>query len=142
VDSYGSPLYVQTTMSSDATPTTPDPDEGDLEQYVAEQLFSGSMGTLTDHVARKAALGDGRRYAILYYLWDRDEVARKELADAVNDPGFDLTHHLGKLVDAGLVARVGAPEDQDGRQTFYQITHIGRQEITADVRNITGSDPQ
>ncbi len=60
----------------------------------------------------------------------------------IDDPGFDLTHHLGELVDAGLVARVGAPEDQDGRQTFYQITYIGRQEITSDVQNITGSDPQ
>lgn len=129
-------------MSSDSTSTTPDPDEGGLEQYVDEQLFSGSMGTLTDHIARKAALGDGRRYAILYYLWDREEVARKELAKAVDDPGFDLTHHLGELVDAGLVARVGAPEDGDGRQTFYRVTHIGRQEITSDVQNITGSEPQ
>lgn len=129
-------------MSSDATPKTPNPDEGDLEQYVDEQLFSGSMGTLTDHVARKAALSDGRRYAILYYLWDREEVARKELDEAIDDPEIDLTHHLGELVDAGLVARVGAPEDQDGRQTFYQITHIGRQEITSDVQNITGSEPQ
>jgi len=129
-------------MSSDSTSTTPDPDEGGLEQYVDEQLFSGSMGTLTDHIARKAALGDGRRYAILYYLWDREEVARKELAKAVDDPGFDLTHHLGELVDAGLIARVGAPEDGDGRQTFYRVTHIGRQEITSDVQNITGSEPQ
>jgi len=129
-------------MSSDSTSTTPDPDKRDLEQYVNEQLFNGSMGTLTDHVARKAALGDGRRYAILYYLWDRDEVARKELADAIDDPGFDLTHHLGELVDAGLVARVGALEDEDGRQTFYRITHIGQQEISSDVQNITGSAPQ
>ena len=120
----------------------PDPDGGDLEQYVDEQLFSGSMGTLTDHIERKAALGDGRRYAILYYLWDREEVARKELAEAIDDPRFDLTHHLGELVDAGLVARVGAPEDGDGRQTFYQITHIGQQEITSDVQNITGSESQ
>lgn len=129
-------------MSSETTPTTPDPDDGDLEQYVDEQLFSGSMGSLTDHVDRKAALSDRRRYAILYYLWDREEVARKELAEAVDDLGFDLTHHLGELVDAGLVARVGAPEDQDGRQTFYRITHIGRQEIASDVQSITGSEPQ
>jgi DNA-binding MarR family transcriptional regulator len=128
-------------MSSEPTPTTPDPDEGDLEQYVDDQLFSGSMGTLTDHVTRKAALGDGRRYAILYYLWDREEVARKELAEIIDDPGFDLTHHLGELVDAGLITRVGTPEDTDGRQTFYRITHIGQQEITSDVQNITGSGP-
>ena len=129
-------------MSSETTPTTPDPEEGDLEQYVDGQLFSGSMGTLTDHVARKAALSDGRQYAILYYLWDRKEIARKELAEAIDDPGFGLTHHLGELVDAGLIARVGAPDDKDGRQTFYRITHIGKQEITSDVQNITGSEPK
>jgi len=36
------------------------------------------MGTLADHTARKAALGDERRYAILFLLWEREEVARKE----------------------------------------------------------------
>jgi len=129
-------------MSSESVKPTPDPDENDLEQYVEEQLFSNSMGTLSDHVARKAALGDARRYAILYYLWDRGEVARKELASAIDDPQFDLTHHLGELVEASLVARTGTPEDQDGRQTFYRITHLGRQEVTSDVRNVTGSEPQ
>jgi DNA-binding MarR family transcriptional regulator len=129
-------------MSSESTHTAPKADEGKLEEYAEEQLFSNSMGTLDDHVARKAALGDTRRYAILYYLWDREEVARKELAAAIGDPSFDLTHHLVELVDAGLIARMGAPEDKDGRQTFYRITHIGRQEITADYRNITGADPQ
>ena len=129
-------------MSSETTPHDSEPEEGDLEQYVDDQLFNGSMGALTDHVARKAALSDTRRYALLYYLWDREEVARKELAEAIDDPGFDLTHHLGELIDARLIARVGAPEDEDGRQTFYRITHIGQQEITSDVQNITGSEPQ
>ncbi|GAB3704755.1 winged helix-turn-helix domain-containing protein [Halorubrum pallidum] len=128
-------------MSSETTPTSPDPEDGDLVQYVDDQLFSGGMGTLTDHVARKAALSDRRRYAILYYLWAREEVARKSLDEAIDDPGFDLTHHLGKLIDTGLVARVGTPEDTDSRQTFYRITHMGQQEITSDVQNITGSEP-
>lgn len=105
-----------------------------------EQLFAGSMGTLSDHAARKAAVGDERRYAILYYLWEQEELPRRELAAAIDDPRFDLTHHLGELVDAGLVARTGAPDDQDGRQTFYRITHVGRQELSADIENITGSD--
>ena len=129
-------------MSSESTHPTPDPDESGLKQYVEEQLFGNSMGTLSDHVARKAALGDSRRYAILYYLWDREEVARKELASAIDDPQFDLTHHLGKLIEAGLVARTGAPEDEDSRQTFYRITHIGRQEVASDIENITGSKSQ
>ena len=129
-------------MSSESTQTAPKSDNGNLEEYTEEQLFSNSMGNLADHIARKAALGDKRRYAMLYYLWDREEVARKELAAAIGDPSFDLTHHLGELIDAGLIARTGAPEDEDGRQTFYQITHIGRQEVTTDYRNITGIDPK
>jgi len=122
--------------------TGPNGDDESLRRYVDEQLFGASMGTLEDHAARKAALGDPRRYAVLYYLWEREEVARAELADAVDDPGFDLTHHIGELIDAGLAARTGAPEDADGRQTFYRITHVGQQEIASDVRNVTGSDPQ
>lgn len=55
---------------------------------MGEKLLSGGIGTLTDDAPRKAALGDERRYAILYYLWDREEVARKELAEAVDDPGL------------------------------------------------------
>jgi len=128
-------------MATDQTPAAFDPDGKNLEQYVDDQLFSDSMGTLSDHIARKAALSDPRRYAVLYYLWEREEVSRKEIATTIDDAGFDLTHHLGELIDAGLIARTGAPDDQDGRQTFYRITHIGQQEIESDVRNITGSDP-
>jgi len=128
-------------MAAETAHTTPDPDEEDLEQYVDQRLFDDSMGTLADHTARKAALSDKRRYAILFLLWEREEVARKELAAAIDDDSFDLSHHLGELVDVGLVARTGAPEDGDGRQTFYKITHLGCQEIDTDFRNITGSDP-
>lgn len=117
------------------------PDERDLESYVDDRLFDDSMGTLADHAARKAALGDARRYAIVFLLYERDEVARSELAAAIDDPTFDLTHHLGELVDVGLVARTGAPEGADGRRTFYEITHLGRQEIEADYRNVTGHEP-
>jgi len=126
-------------MATEQSPTAFDPDGADLEQYVDDQLFSDSMGTLSDHTARKASLSDPRRYAVLYYLWERKELSRKEIAAAIDDAGFDLTHHLGELIDAGLIARTGAPEDRDGRQTFYRITHIGQQEIASDVQNVTGS---
>ncbi|MDS0241364.1 MULTISPECIES: winged helix-turn-helix domain-containing protein [unclassified Haloferax] len=127
-------------MAAETGPTTAAPDEGELEQYVDQRLFDDSMGALADHTARKAALGDERRYAILFLLWEREEVARKELAVAIDDDRYDLSHHLGELVDAGLIARTGAPEDADGRQTFYTITHLGRQEIESDYRSITGFD--
>ncbi|MFC6799041.1 MULTISPECIES: helix-turn-helix transcriptional regulator [unclassified Haladaptatus] len=113
----------------------------DLEQYVDKRLFDDSIGTLADHVARKAALGDTRRYAILFLLGERGEMARKEIQVAVADSSFDLSHHLGELVDVGLISRTGAPEGADGRQTFYKITHLGQQELDADYRNVTGHDP-
>ncbi|WP_435358113.1 ArsR/SmtB family transcription factor [Haloarchaeobius sp. DFWS5] len=128
-------------MAAESSDRPTFPGERDLERYVDERLFDDSIGTLADHAARKAALGDPRRYAIVFLLYERDEVARKELAAAVDDPSFDLSHHLGELVDAGLVARTGAPEGVDGRQTFYEITHVGRQEIAADYENVTGHAP-
>lgn len=128
-------------MASESTRVPSIPDDGNLERYVEQRLFEERIGTLSDHAARKAALGDERRYAILFVLWERDEMARKELASAIDDEGFDLTHHLGELVDVGLVARTGTPEGEDGRQTFYTITHLGRQEIESDYHNITGSNP-
>lgn len=127
-------------MAAETAHTTSDPDEKDFEQYIDQRLFDDSIGTLAGHTARKAALSDSRRYAILFLLWERDEVARKELAAAIDDDSFDLSHHIKELIDVGLVARTSAPEDGDGRQTFYKITHLGRQEIDADVRNITGSN--
>jgi DNA-binding MarR family transcriptional regulator len=126
-------------MAAESTPT-PD-DERDIEGYVDQRLFDDSFGTLADHVARKAALGDARRYSMLFLLYEREELSRKALADAIDDPSFDLTHHMGELVDTGLVARTGAPKGADGRQTFYKITHLGRQEIEADYENITGNTP-
>ncbi|WP_265110239.1 MarR family winged helix-turn-helix transcriptional regulator [Halosolutus halophilus] len=83
-------------------------------------------------------------YAVLFLLWEREEVARKELAAAIDDDRFDLSHHLGDLVDVGFVARTGAPEGEDGRQTVYRITHLGRQEVDSDggtVSNGVGTLP-
>lgn len=128
-------------MANEQTPTTFDLDGKTLEQYVEDQLFSDSMGTLSDHSARKAALSDPRRYAVLYYLWEREAASRKEIAATIDDARYDLTYHLGELINAGLIAQTDAPDDQDERQTYYRITHIGQQEIASDVQNITGSTP-
>lgn len=127
-------------MAAESTPT-PNDDEQDLEGYVNQRLFDDSLGMLSDHVARKAALGDARRYSILFLLYERDEVSRTELAEAIDDGSFDLTHHMGELIAVGLVARTGAPDGADGRQTFYKITHLGRQEVEADYENVTGHSP-
>jgi len=67
-------------MAAETAHTTPDPDGEDLEQYVDQRLFDDSMGTLADHTARKAALSDKRRYAILFLLWgERKWLAKSSL---------------------------------------------------------------
>ncbi|WP_423746747.1 hypothetical protein V5735_21680 (plasmid) [Haladaptatus sp. SPP-AMP-3] len=126
-------------MAAESTPI-PD-DERNIKDYVNQRLFDGGFGTLADHVARKAALSDARRYSVLFLLYEREELSRKTLADAIDDGSFDLTHHMGELIDTGLVSRTGAPEGADGRQTFYKITNLGRREIEADYENITGRSP-
>lgn len=126
-------------MAAESTPILDD--ERDIGGYVNQRLFDDGFGTLADHVARKAALGDARRYSVLFLLYEREELSRKTVADAIDDASFDLTHHMGELIDTGLVARTGAPEGADGRQTFYKITHLGRREIEADYENITGHSP-
>lgn len=128
-------------MTSDSSHPPAPSGETDLTQYADEQLFSDAFGTLTDHASRKAALGDELRFALLYYLFKRGEVARKEITAEIDDPDLDLTHHLDALITGGLVARTGAPEESDGHQTIYRITHIGQQQIEADIQNITGSAP-
>lgn len=116
-------------------------DEDRLAEYVDDTLFAGCMGTVTDHVARKAALGDERRYAIVYYVCVRGEVPCDELVSVIDTGECDLTRHVDVLVSAGLITRVGAGEHTADHDPVYRATHIARQEIESDVQNIRGTSP-
>lgn len=65
---------------------------------------------------------------------------RKQLATATGLESSGLQHHLPDLLDANLIAEAPTPDGADGRLTYYRITTLGKQEINADVRNITGTD--
>lgn len=127
-------------MTSDPTSPRTDSEEQNLEQYVDHRLFDGRFSTLEDHAARKAALGDTKRYSITFLLWERGELSRKTLATIIDDEQTDLTHHLTKLIETGLVNRTGGPEGSDEHETYYELTHIGQQELESDYQNLTGSD--
>jgi DNA-binding transcriptional ArsR family regulator len=98
----------------------------------ARDRFDESFGTLDDAVARKAALAHATRYAILSYLHENGDVSREDLATIVED---GVESHVSDLIDAGLAARIGAPDDQP-QETVYRITPSGRREIETDMKHI------
>lgn len=98
----------------------------------AKDRFNESFGTLDDAVARKAALAHPTRYAILSYLHENGDVTRENLAAIVED---GVESHVGELIDAGLTARIGAPDDQP-EETVYRISPAGRWEIESDIEHI------
>lgn len=114
------------------------PDSGDLERYVENRLFRDRIDSLEAHVDRKKAVSDTLRYSILYLLYEFEDLPRKQLVEATGKNSNGLQHHLRDLLDGNMIAEVPAPDDEDGRLTFYRITTLGRQEIEADIRNITG----
>jgi DNA-binding MarR family transcriptional regulator len=118
-------------------PTTFDAlDRGDVTEYVEQRLFSGKIDSLEPHIERKKALADPTRYSILYLLYEYDQISRKRLAEETGRDGNDLQYHLRDLLDANLVAKIPAPEGADGRQTYYRITTLGKQEIASDIEHI------
>jgi DNA-binding MarR family transcriptional regulator len=103
-----------------------------VERQVRDR-FDDSIGTLDDAVVRKAALAHSTGYAILAYLHENSSVTRKNLAAIVED---GVESHVGDLIDAGLAARIGAPDDQP-EETVYRITPAGRREIKSDIEYLS-----
>ncbi|WP_135662642.1 winged helix-turn-helix domain-containing protein [Halorhabdus rudnickae] len=113
-------------------------DEGNVIQYVEQRLFGEKIDSLTPHIERKKALAEPTRYSIVYLLYEYGEISRKRLAAETGRDSNDLQHHLNDLLDTNLIAEIPAPEDADGRQTYYRITTLGKQEIASDIEHIVG----
>ncbi len=113
-------------------------DNGDVIEYVEQRLFDGKIDTLERHIERKQALAEPTRYSILYLLFEYGEISRKRLAAETGRDSNALQHHLRDLLDTNLIAKIPAPEDADGRQTYYRITTLGKQEIASDIDNLVG----
>lgn len=103
-----------------------------VERQVRDR-FDDSIGTLDNAVARKAALAHSTRYAILAYLHESSSVTRKNLTAIVED---GVESHVVDLIDAGLAARIGAPDDQPA-ETVYRMTPAGRRETESDIDHLS-----
>lgn len=112
--------------------------EGNVIQYVEQRLFSGKIDSLGPHIERKKALAEPTRYSILYLLYEYGEISRKRLVTETGRDSNDLQYHLNDLLDTNLIAKIPAPEDADGRKTYYRITTLGKQEIASDIEHIVG----
>lgn len=115
-------------------------DEGNVIEYVERRVFDGKIDSLSSHIERKRAVAEPTRYSILYLLYEYGRVSRKRLATETNRDGNGLQHHLRDLLDTNLIAEIPAPEDADGRQTYYRITTLGKQEIASDIDHIVGGN--
>lgn len=113
-------------------------DDGNVKEYVEQRLFDGKIDSLGPHIERKKALAEPFRYSILYLMFEYGEISRKRLVDETGRNSNDLQHHLQDLVDTNLIAKIPAPEGADGRQTYYRITTLGKQEIASDIEHIVG----
>ena len=113
-------------------------DEGNVIQYAEQRLFGGKIDSLGTHIERKKALAEPTRYSILYLLYEYGEISRKRLVSETGRDSNDLQHHLNDLLDTNLIAKIPAPEDADGRKTYYRITTLGKQEIASDIEHIVG----
>jgi DNA-binding MarR family transcriptional regulator len=126
--------------------TTPDVthtellDERQPTEYTEERLFGGKIESLSAHIRRKQALADSFRYSVLYLLYEYGRISRTRLVEETGRSSNGLQHHLDELLETNLVAEVPAPEDTDGRRTYYRITTLGKEEIESDIENVVGGD--
>lgn len=113
-------------------------DKGNVKRHVDDSLFKGKIDSLDPHIERKKALADPVRYSILYLLYEYGQVSRKRLRAETGRKHNQLQHHMKKLLETSLIAEIPAPDESDGRRTYYRITILGKQEIASDLKNIMG----
>jgi DNA-binding transcriptional ArsR family regulator len=94
----------------------------------AEQLRHARAGlsALTAAAASAAALGDPPRLAIALALRDGGELCVCDLAWVVERSDKLVSHHVGRLRAAGLVA-----SRRDGRMVMYVLTRAGIELLAA-----------
>jgi DNA-binding PadR family transcriptional regulator len=88
------------------------------------------------HVLLVLAREDLYGYAIL-------KAVAKESQGAVRPEIGSLYRVLGRMMSAGLIEEVRAPQDSDARRgrprRYYRLTPIGRSALEADARRLSGA---
>lgn len=89
-------------------------------------LPADSVLTFEDYMAMQKAIGEPKRFRILYALREFGAMSATELADSVDLAGNTLHHHLGKLVDVGLVVnRKRTERGDEGLYSYYEASALG-----------------
>lgn len=105
---------------------TPDHENRDPEVGPEGLLPEDSVLTFEDYMAMQKAIGEPKRFRILYALKHGGEMSASELAETVDLAQNTLHHHLGKLVDVGLVRnRKEKSRDREGLYSYYEASALG-----------------
>ncbi|MEU7479668.1 MarR family transcriptional regulator [Lentzea sp. NPDC042327] len=104
------------------------------EQQLAWRAYVRMQGELNAHLSRQMSADSDismADFAVLVQLTDTpDERVRVlELARSLNWEKSRISHHLGRMVKRGLVAREGCASD--GRGSYVVLTQQGRAAIEA-----------
>lgn len=104
-----------------------------LLETIEDELFSGSFDTIGTFIERKQAVAHAHRYAILYLVWDNNEMGRQDILTRTGLSEEALDGTLRPLLDTNLLARVSGPTGSRSPKTRYRITRLGADEIEGDV---------
>lgn len=111
-----------------------------VKSYVESAVFDSVIDSLEATTDRKQAVSDPRRYAILYLVYDVEEITKEELLTVVDVNADALEEIVKPLLNTNLIARVTGPVDASAEHTYYRITKLGADEIEGDLKNIHGEE--
>lgn len=105
--------------------STPDRDRrADVEPE--DLLPEDSVLAFEDYMEMQRAIGEPKRFRILYALKHGGEMSASELSEAVGLRQNTLHHHLNRLVDVGLVSnRKEKTRDSEGLYSYYEASALG-----------------
>lgn len=114
------------------------PDQRRADPSEPEGLLpDDSVLTFEDYMAMQKAIGEPKRFRILYALTELGELSASELAEAVGLEQNTLHHHLGTLVDVGLVRNRKTKErGGEGLYSYYEASALGRAILEDGVRDL------
>lgn len=100
------------------------------EQEQILHLLKGLNNQISPKFERCTGISSSR-YALLYQLYQVDEVNQSTLQKAVNIDSAAITRHLKHLESDGMVVRCKIPSDN--RVTLVRLTEEGRKRIEASI---------
>ncbi|WP_349546266.1 MarR family winged helix-turn-helix transcriptional regulator, partial [Bradyrhizobium guangdongense] len=138
-------------MLSQSSPSNPAAEQVADDRIAAVRAFNRfytrKLGVLDQHLGKSPfSLSEAR---VLYELAHRDELAAKEIGNALGlDPGY-LSRIVQSFDEKGLITRRPLPADRrqyqlsltaKGRQTFAKLNLSSQNEVAAMLAQLSASD--